>query len=430
MFIILNFIQNSLFSPFQSKLPFRVHPILPVDKLEFIFEKLSKESSIFLNHEVLRHDFIPDMLPHRENEILRFGEVLAPSLRNLKCSNLFVYGKTGTGKTAVTRYVLNRLSKKSLELGRKINVCYVNCRTVGTEYRVISVMCSVFGVKIPFTGLATAEVLRRFKNSLEASSSPFIVALDEIDVLIRNYGDRMLYALTRINEELKNSKLTIIGISNDLYFKEMLDSRVLSSLSEEEIVFKPYTAEQLKDILLERIKLAFQPGSFPDSTLNLCAALAAAEHGDARRALDLVRVSGEIAERKGAKVVVEEHVYEAKRKIEHDRVFEVLSSLPLHSKILLYVLYTKSFNHEITSGRLYDMYKQFCCKLGVEALTQRRVCGLLNELSMLGVVEAQLVSLGRYGRTKRVKVNVASQTLEKVFLEDPYIGEFLRKNMS
>lgn len=339
----------------------------------------------------------------------------------MKCSNLFIYGKTGTGKTAVTRHVLNRLYRKGLEVGQKVSICYINCRITGTEYRIISAMCSTLGVKIPFTGLATAEVLKRFKFRLEFLGSPFIVVLDEIDVLVRNYGDDMLYTLTRINEDLKNSKLTVIGISNDLYFKEMLDPRVLSSLSEEEMVFKPYTAEQIRDILLQRIKLAFHSGVFPESTLNLCAALAASEHGDARRALDLVRVSGEIAERQGSFTVREEHVYEAKRKIEHDRVFEVLNTLPLHSKILLYVLYTQNSLHETTTGRLYETYRDLCKKLGVEDLTQRRISGLLNELTMLGIINTQIANLGRYGRTKRIRINVPPKTLEKVFSEDPYL---------
>jgi len=396
---------------------------LSADKLECLFERFTGDSPIFLNHDVLRHDFIPDELPHREDEILRFGEVLAPSLRNLKCSNLFVYGKTGTGKTAVARHVLGRLYRKGLEVGRRINVCYINCRTVGTEYRVVSAMCSTLGIKIPFTGLATAEVLKRFKSCLEFLGSPFIVVLDEVDVLVRNYGDGILYTLTRINEELKNSRLTVVGISNDLYFKEMLDPRVLSSLSEEEMVFKPYTAEQIRDILLQRVRLAFRPGVFPESTLNLCSALAASEHGDARRALDLVRVAGEIAERQGYPIVREEHVYEAKRKIEHDRVFEVLSTLPLHSKILLYVLYVESPHHEITSGRLYESYRSLCGRLGVEVLTQRRVSSLLNELAMLGIVNTQIANLGRYGRTKRIKIKVSPKTLEKVFSEDPHLSD-------
>ena len=214
-------------------------------------------------------------------------------------------------QTAVTKHVLDRLVGKSSTASKKVRVCYVNCRKAGTEYRTLSSMCSVVGVKVPFTGLATAEVLSRFRRGLENTRSTFIAALDEIDVLVRGYGDGIMYKLTRINEELRSSRLTVIGISNDLYFKDLLDPRVRSSLSEEEMVFKPYTAEQIKDILSQRIRLAFRLGGLPDKALNLVTALAAAEHGDARRALDLLRVSGEIAERGNASAVREEHIREA-----------------------------------------------------------------------------------------------------------------------
>ncbi|WP_309492222.1 orc1/cdc6 family replication initiation protein [Candidatus Hecatella orcuttiae] len=401
---------------------------MSVDKLEQLFEKYAGESSIFVNREVLRHDFVPKELPHREKEILRFASILAPSLKKMKCSNLFAYGKTGTGKTAVTRYVLERLVKKSEKRGEKVRICYTNCRAAGTEYRVVSNMCSAVGVSIPFTGLSVAEALDRFKEGLNDARCAFIVALDEVDTLVKEHGDRLLYKLTRINEELKSSSLTTIGISNDLYFKDMLDARVLSSLSEEEMVFKPYSAEQIRDILQQRVKLAFRNGSLPSATLNLCAALAAAEHGDARRALDLVRVAGEVAERDGASVVTEEHVRDAQRKIEHDRVLEVLNSLPLHSKLILFVLYEKkqTAREGLFSGELYEAYEELSQRIGVEALTQRRISGLLNELDMLGAVNAKIASLGRYGRTKKIRLKVPFSTLERIFREDLHLKGFIK----
>ncbi|RLI30239.1 MAG: cell division control protein Cdc6 [Candidatus Hecatellales archaeon] len=382
------------------------------------------ESSIFINKDVLSHDFIPEVLPHREKEIFRLASILAPSLKGEKCSNLFIYGKTGTGKTAVSKYVLARLEKKSLKLQGRVKVCYVNCRLAGTEYRVTASLCSALSLQIPFTGLSTAEVLNRLFKRLSQLGVYLVVVLDEVDELVKGYGDRLLYELTRSNSLLSKGKISLVGISNDLYFKELLDPRVLSSLSEEEIVFKPYTASQIKDILLQRAKMAFKPGSLPLSTLNLCAALAASEHGDARRALDLLRVAGEIAEREGATKVEERHVHEAQRKIEHDRTVEVLASLPLHSKILLAVLY---FNGKpklkgLTTGELYEGYVSLCRKAQVEPLTHRRVSGLLSELDMLGVVEARLVSLGRYGRTKKIQLKIPKKTLEKAFLEDVYFA--------
>ena len=389
-----------------------------MDRLECLFERLVSESAIFTNYDVLHHDFIPTYLPHRDDETLQIGAVLAPTLKNYKCSNLFIYGKTGTGKTAVTRCVLNRLMKKSLEIGKKAFMCYINCRTVGTEYRIITAMCSAIGIKVPFTGLATAEILKRFKDNLNSRSMPFIIVLDEIDLLVRNYGDGILYTLTRFNEEAKYAKLTIVGISNDLYFKDLLEPRVLSSLSEEEKIFKPYTTGQIKDILYQRSELAFKPGALPESTLNLCAALAATEHGDARRALDLLRVAGEIAERNGEPRVQEEHVRAAQQKTDHDRVYEALKSLPLQSKILLYLISTQRLDNELSTGSLYNSYNILCNEFGIETLTHRRVSSLLSELTMLGIINTQIANLGRYGRTKKFKINVPHNTLKEAFAEE------------
>jgi cell division control protein 6 len=312
---------------------------LAVDRLEALFERFISGPSVFRDREVLGYDFIPEELPHREEETLRLGAILAPSLKGAKCSNIFIYGKTGTGKTAVTKYVMSKLARTGEVLVKPIRICYVNCKLSGTQYRVISQMCQAVGVKIPSTGLATAEIFNRFKEGLEETASIFLVAFDEVDELVKKYGDEILYEFTRINEEMVNSRVAVIGISNDLYFKEALEPRVLSSLGEEELVFKPYSAEELKDILLQRVGVAFGVGVLSESSINLCAALAAAEHGDARRALDLIRIAGEIAERSGARIVTEEHIREAQRRIDRDRVVEVLASLPIQSKIIIYTIY-------------------------------------------------------------------------------------------
>src|SRR5260370_41716378 len=100
------------------------------------------------------------------------------------------------------------------------------------------------------------------------------------------------------------------------------------------MVFKPYSSDELYDILRDRAETAFQPGALEDGALRLCAAMAAGEHGDARRALDLLRVAGEIGERGREKGVFESHVRQAQQKGEHDSVNKVLSSWPLHSTIL------------------------------------------------------------------------------------------------
>jgi len=402
--------------------------------LDGVFEKFVNGAKLFKDREVLRHDYLPEKLPHREEQIRLLGETVAPVLREARCSNIFIYGKTGTGKTAVTKYVLNHLEAKAKEYGAPVKFCYVNCRMTGSEYRVFANLSQNIGMAIPFTGLSVGEVFDRFRNGLDTSRRIFIVALDEVDALIKARGDSLLYELTRINETLRKSKVSIIGISNDLRLKEFLDPRVFSSLSEEELVFRPYDASELRNILLERSKLSFHEGVLSEAALNICSALAAAEHGDARRALDLLRVAGEVAERQGAKVIAEEHVREAEKHIEHNRVVEALKNLTLHSKLVLLSVYHLG-KSSATTGEIYDIYNELCGELGAGLLTQRRVGTLVNELDAMGLLNAKVVSMGRYGRTKKIRLEISRTLIRDVFGNDARLGrtvgyepKFLSKN--
>jgi cell division control protein 6 len=392
--------------------------------LDDVFEKFVNSAKLFKDREVLRHDYLPEKLPHREEQIKLLGETVAPVLRDARCSNIFIYGTTGTGKTAVTKYVLSHLEVKAKEHGAPVKFCYVNCRMTGSEYRVFANLSQNIGLAIPFTGLSVGEVFDRFRNGLDNSRTIFIVVLDEIDALIKERGDGLLYELTRINENLHTSKVTLIGISNDLRLKEFLDPRVFSSLSEEEMVFRPYNASELRNILLERSKLSFQEGSLSDAALSLCSALAAAEHGDARRALDLLRVAGEVAERQGAKIITEEHVKDAEKHIEHNRVVEALQNLTLHSKLVLLSVYHLSKSSAIT-GEIFDIYNELCGELGVGLLTQRRLSTLINELDAMGLLNAKVVSMGRYGRTKKIRLDISRALIKDVFGNDARLGRMI-----
>ena len=407
------------------------------DVLESIFDKYLSTAKIFAQRDVLRHDYIPSHLPHRDEHIQRLAGILAPALHQSKISNVFVYGKTGTGKTIVTKFVLDKLQKKAQEIGAPVKITYINCRLAGTNYRVLAEICRAIGVEVPFTGIAVGELLDRFSSGISADRTALLVALDEIDALIKHADDSLLYELTRINENLNSSWISVVGISNDLHFKEFLDPRVLSSLSEEEVVFRPYLADELFDILNERAKVAFQEGALDENSIRLCAALAAGEHGDARRALDLLRVAGELSERERASHVQETHVREAQQKIEHDRVSEVLKSLPAHSKILLVGAYLLS-NHlpgGAITGDVYEVYHELCATSDLEPLTQRRVSGLINELDVMGILNARVVSFGRYGRTKKIRVGVSPRVIAETYAEDNlagrlfgYVPKSLQKN--
>lgn len=397
------------------------------DELDKVFDRFFEGTIIFKTREVLRHDYIPSNFPHRGNQIRYIGEIVAPMLKGSRCSNIFIYGKPGTGKTAVVKYVLNRLVAKAHKFGAPVKASYINCRLAGTEYRVLSHLCTALSISVPFTGLAVGEVFDRFRDGVDLNRILLLVILDEIDALVKARGDTLLYELTRINEILLKSKVSLIGISNDLRFKEFLNPQVLSSLSEEEVVFKPYNAAELRKILYERAKLAFQNNVLSDGVIDLCAALAAAEHGDARRALDLLRVAGEIAKREESQNVMEVHARRAEKRIEHDRVVEALRNLPLHSKLVLcsvFLLGTRATDYAIT-GNIYEIYSELCDQVRLRPLTQRRVSGLINELDAIGLLNARVVSMGRYGRTKKIHMGISRTAVQEVFNSDERLEDLI-----
>ncbi len=395
------------------------------DVLDEVFDKVTG-SRIFRNRDILSPDYIPDRLPHRENEIRRLGSIVAQALKGSRPNNVFIYGLTGTGKTAVTLYVLRRLVARARDLGVDVVYAYVNTRQRDTPYRVLADIASAVGLRVPFTGLSTAEVYARLVRALSRRSGVLIVVLDEVDWLVRRRGDDLLYKLTRIGYELPRNamKVSIIGITNDVKFVEMLDARVRSSLGEEELVFPPYNAQQLRDILWERAVEAFYPGVVDDAVISYCAALAAREHGDARRALDLLRVAGEIAEREGAERVTVEHVRAAWAQLERDRVYEVVSTLPLHARLTLLAIIAKVRERGVaTTGEVYDAYAKLAEAVGVERVTQRRVSDIINELDMLGIINARVVSRGRYGKTRIISLSVDADTVLEALRSDPRLEE-------
>jgi cell division control protein 6 len=384
-----------------------------------IFDEFLNANSIFLNKEVLRHSYTPDYLPHRDEQIRSIAAILSPALRGETPSNILIYGKTGTGKTAVARYVGKELENVGRNRNVPCHVVYLNCEIIDTQYRVLANLSKYFNREVPMTGWPTDQVYQEFKNAIDRHRAVIIIILDEIDKLVKK-GDEVLYNLSRINSELDNAKVSLIGISNDLKFTEYLDPRVRSSLGEEEIVFPPYDAQQLRDILEERAKLGFRDGVLEDGVIPLCAAFAAQEHGDARRALDLLRIAGELAEREGAEKVTERHVRLAQEKIEIDRIVEVIKTLPMHSKVLLYsVVFLESSNvRGATSGEVYRVYKEICREIGIEPLTPRRITDLISELDMLGIINATIVNKGRYGRTKEITLSVPLESTKSVLLSD------------
>ena len=376
------------------------------------------EDKIFQKRVALSSKYIPDRLIGRDKEIRQTASLFAPALNGDEPDSTFIYGKTGVGKTATTKYVLLELDQEVKKVQAKVKSVFVNCNQINTTAKILKRICNVIApeIEIPATGLATSEYYNKLWNILNDFQGITIVVLDEVDKL---EDDNLLYNLSRARENLDitNGFISILGISNDLTYKEQLDIRTLSSFGDKEFVFPPYDANQLREILEDRAKIGFKEGVLQDAVIPLCAALAAQEHGDARKALMLLKFAGEIAVEKGKEQVEEEDVRDAQERLELDRIIEAVKTLPSHQKKVLYVIVSGGMK-EVDTATIYTHYKKLCEIVGCPPLSKVRISNFIAELDMLGLISAKKVYRGRYGRIRLVSPNVPREKVLPILAEE------------
>ena len=372
-------------------------------------KKYASKKSVFKSKKVFQASYKPEEIIHRKKLISEITKMLAPLVNRDKPSNIFIYGTTGAGKTLSVKTVTDSFKQIIKTENAPLKIIYINCklkRVSDTEYRLIAQLSRELGRNLPITGLPTDEVYNHFYRTLDQSEKPLLIVLDEIDQLTKKTGSAALYNLTRINEELTRTFISLVGISNDMTFLDGLDPRVKSSLSEESILFPSYNATQIQDILTKRSELGFVPNAIQEGVIPKCSANAAREHGDARRAIELLRVAGEIADREGSDKVSLKHVDQAEEKIDRDKIIEAVATQPKQAQatILSILLTNENSTAPIFTGSVYELYKSICKKAGLRPLTQRRVSDILSEMDMLGIITAKVISKGRYGRTREMMI--------------------------
>ena len=395
--------------------------IITLDPVERMLDAAENGITLIRNREILHYTYIPNTILHRDSEQEQVTQSLIPILKHSRPSNLLVYGKPGTGKTLVVKKILSKIQSRVEKSKFPIKLIYANSKEETTLYGLLVSFGRQLGLnekELPPTGLAISEVFKRLLRIINNNQLNAVFVIDEIDYLahlISKTGKDVLYQLTRANERLTQGSLTLVGISNDLTFKERLDPRVLSSLGEEEIVFTNYSVEQIRKILEGRIEQALVKNAIEEAALNLCSAMAGREHGDARRAIDLLRVASEIAEREQKTSINEDHIRMAGQKIEENKEVTALQSYPLHEKILIIAVMKTS---ELSTGGIYTAYKTLCKTVRQQELTQRRVTQMLSEIELSGLITGRIIHQGIHGRTKKYKLTISPDMIKETLKDD------------
>jgi len=357
----------------------------------------TREDPIFANKELLEISHLPGegRIVGRDDEISQLATAVNPAIFGQSPSNVLIYGKTGTGKSLCAKYVSRRLIETAGDEGVTATFAYVDCAQDTTETQAVQTIAASVNdveatdINIPDKGLSTSTYYKRLWRILDQRFDVVLIILDEIDKLS---DDDILMQLWRAGEagKITDCKLGVLGISNKIQYKDRMDERVKSSLCEREFVFPPYDANQLRNIMDARSD-AFRDGVLEPSTIPRAAALAAREHGDARKAIDILRYAGEIAQSNGSTTVREQFVTQARQRAETDRFRELIRGSTPHSRYVLQALAVLSLSNGQQEGfrtsRVYDIYENICRQESSDSLSLRRVRDLLKEHAFLDIIE-------------------------------------------
>lgn len=379
------------------------------------------DSQVFLDQSILNLGYVPARLIARDQQLRDVAGVIRNVFRGGCLDNALIFGKSGTGKTAVVRYVIKEMKERAKEDSLSIKSAFINCKKVNTVVRIIKeIILNIAPNTVIQHGLSTNEYYDMLWDAINVTNMSVVVVLDEIDML---QNQSLLYTLSRAAENQFidfGSSIGIIGVTNDIHFKDRLTPSTISSFGRTSFVFPPYNANQLTEILNDRVALAFQPNALRPATISLCAAISAQEHGDARIALKLLHKSGDVAEQDEATIITEDHVRAGYQRLNQDWLLEVAKTLPLQSKIvLLSIIHLTHNGTTTTTGSVLQYYIKLCETRGSLVLGRSSVSTLVSDLEVLGFINAPIQVKHRRGRTREITLSsLAAEVepaLQKVF---------------
>lgn len=367
--------------------------------MKYIADEMTRPS-IFLDVEKLNFDYVPEEMPHREEELSKMAKIFTPVFKRHVSDNIFIQGKVGTGKTAMAKKFGRDFQKYGEDIGKRIEVIHVNCRRRKTDAAVMLKIIQHFQPGFPDRGFSVDEILDSLRKDLEKRKAHLFIILDEVDVLLKKSGSELIYLFTRFDEEdpwVKGS-ISLILISQQKIFN-LFDAAALSSFKRTNVIeCRSYTFEQLKDILEKRIALAFKNSSVDPETVELIADISSAE-GDARLAIELLWNAGKNADGEGRKLVIPEDVRAAKSNI--TTVEHKLNDLNLHEKFTLLAvarLLAKGGAYTST-GEVEKLYGIISEEYSEKPRGHTQFWGYLKDLSNYGLLKTKRSGEGVMGNT-------------------------------
>lgn len=399
------------------------------------------QNSVFRDKALLDPDTVidEDRIVGRDQQLDDIITYLRPVLQGNRPPNMLLYGPSGTGKSLIINAVCEQVAELSESQGNRFGVIQVNCQTIKSHdravYRLVESAATQAGVDpgVPESGVSTDQKLGRFYEILSNYFDAVIVILDEVDLLVGRQRDpneepaysKLLYQLSRASQLGRiDGHISVAALTNDPRFMEDLDGRAESSFNPQDVVFSDYDANQLQAILSRR-RDAYHEGVLDDGIIPLSSAFAAQDHGDARKAIDLFRKAGEIADRRDDDEVQERHVRGAQKEAERDRTLTQMQGLSTQKKLSLYStaivpVYSSRNLSAIPSTIGYQVYQYITELLGTEAKSRDSYLRYMSEAETYNFVTSEKRGRG-YGNGVHK---------EYTFVDDPeMVAETLQEDV-
>lgn len=364
---------------------------------------LKSPGDIFEDKEPFSEGFVPDEIIERDDILEQYGQYVQDIVDGFGPNNVFCYGQTGIGKTAVTKVMMNFLEEACDEAGVDLTIVQINCNKRNTVYSVLVALNNRLRGdenQISTHGYHPQALWEMLYERMDEIGGDFLIILDEIDKLEQD--DELLYDFPRARAmgELEDARVGIIGISNNFKYRERLSQQVKSTLCEKELKFDPYDANELRSILRYYADLAFYDGVLEDDVIPLCAAFAAQDAGDARQALDLLETAGDIARHNDADMVREEHVRMAEDRVDRGSTIDTVQhrlTTQMQLTLLSTTLLVIDPDTPTKIKHIYSLYQDVAETVGADVLSESRIRDHLGTLDMFGLIEAEERNLGRAG---------------------------------